>query len=196
MEELIMVNAIIMASGFSNRMGKNKLLLPYEGKSIIEHIMDKVTKCNFNNIILVTNNNEIIDLAKKRGIDFVLNSHPEKGQSESIKLGIINSPEAAGYAFFTGDQPLMDIETIMFLMNRFNETKDSIIVPQYMEKKGTPVIFPKKLINELLELEGDVGGRKIINKHLEEVKYIEIKREYMLWDIDTEDDYNKLICKG
>jgi molybdenum cofactor cytidylyltransferase len=196
MEELIMVNAIIMASGFSNRMGKNKLLLPYEGKSIIEHIMDKVTKCNFNNIILVTNNNEIIDLAKKRGIDFVLNSHPEKGQSESIKLGIINSPEAAGYAFFTGDQPLMDIETIMFLMNRFNETKDSIIVPQYMKKKGTPVIFPKKLINELLALEGDVGGRKIINKHLEEVKYIEIKREYMLWDIDTEDDYNKLICKG
>lgn len=191
-----MINAIIMASGFSNRMGRNKLLLTYEGKAIIQHIMDKVTKCNFNNVIVVTNNNEIIDLAKKIGIDFVFNSHPEKGQSESIKLGIINSPEAEAYAFFTGDQPLMDIETIMFLMNRFNETKDLIIVPKYMEKKGTPVIFPKKFINELLELEGDVGGRKIINKHLEEVKYIEIKREYMLLDIDTEDDYNKLICKG
>ncbi len=48
-----MVNAIIMASGYSTRMGKNKLMLPLKEKPIIEHVIDAITKCKFNEIILV-----------------------------------------------------------------------------------------------------------------------------------------------
>ena len=188
-----MLNAIIMASGFSNRMGTNKLLLPYKGKAMIEHILDKVKACDFYSTILVAQDHEIIDIGKKRGMKVTHNKKAEKGQSESIKLGIVNSPDAMGYAFFTADQPLIDIETIKLLMDSFYKEKDSIILPIFKGKRGTPVIFPKRFKDDLLALEGDTGGRNIINENMDAVKFIEVKKECVLWDIDTQEEYRNLI---
>lgn len=188
-----MLNAIIMASGFSNRMGTNKLLLTYKNKTLIENILDKVIDCGFNDIILVAQDKEILDMGNSRGIKWVYNEKAKLGQSESIKLGVVNSKEAEGYAFFTGDQPLMDVRTIKSLMDCFYEAKDSIIVPIYNDKRGTPVIFPNRFKTELLALKGDTGGKQIIAKHIDEAKFIKVKSEQLLFDIDTQEDYEKLL---
>ena len=188
-----MLNAIIMASGFSNRMGSNKLLLTYKNKTLIEHILDKVIDCGFQDIILVARNKEILNMGNIRGIKGIYNEKAEAGQSESIKLGIINSKDADGYAFFTGDQPLMDIATIKCLMNCFYEKTDSIIVPIFKEQRGTPVIFPKRFKEELLNLKGDTGGRQIIGKYMDSATFEEVSEEFLLYDVDTEEDYKKLI---
>lgn len=188
-----MLNAIIMASGFSSRMGRNKLLLTYKGKRLIEHTLDKILDSGFQNIVLVAQDLEVIELGRARGVNVVLNQNALKGQSESIRLGIVNSPEAEGYAFFTGDQPLMDNDTIKFLMKHFYEGEKLIIVPVFNGKRGTPVIFPGKFKGELLALEGDTGGREVIRRHTDAVKFVEIKGETQLFDIDTEEDYRKLL---
>lgn len=190
-----MINAVIMASGFSKRMGENKLLLTYENKTLIENILDKVLECGFYDIVLVAQDKRILNIGDSRGIKVVNNEIAELGQSQSIRLGIKNSMEADGYAFFTGDQPLMNIETIKYLMKCFYKTKNSIIVPTFSEKRGTPVIFPSKFKNELLSLEGDTGGKQIIWAHMDSVKFIEVKSELLLFDIDTEEDYKKLLNK-
>lgn len=188
-----MLNAIIMASGFSNRMGSNKLMLKYKDKTLIEHILDKVIVCGFQDIVLVARNKEILKMGNIRGIKGVYNENAEAGQSESIKLGLINSREADGYAFFTGDQPLIDVETIKYIMNRFYEKADSIIVPVFKEQRGTPVIFHKRFKAELLDLKGDTGGRQIIGKHMDSVTFAEVREEFLLFDVDTEEDYEKLL---
>ncbi len=188
-----MINAIIMASGFSTRMGQNKLLMPYKNKYIIEHTLDKVKTCSFHEYILVTNNEEMIKLGQDKGFKVIFNHHPEKGQSESIKLGIKYSKEPLGYAFFTGDQPLMDVNTIKYLVDCFYTYPEFIIGPTYKGKRGNPVIFPEKYKKELLTLQGDVGGRRIIKSNQKRVKWIEIDQELFLWDIDTIEDYNRLI---
>lgn len=188
-----MINAIVMASGYSKRMGVNKLLLTYKGKTLIESILDKIKECGFYDIILVAQDKKVLEIGREKGIKGIYNERAELGQSQSIKLGIKNSKEAGGYAFFTGDQPLMDIDTIKYLMQCFYKTKDSIIVPAFNTKRGTPVIFPGKFKSELLSLEGDTGGKQVISKHLDLVKYIEVNSEYFLFDVDTEEDYKKLL---
>jgi molybdenum cofactor cytidylyltransferase len=188
-----MINAIIMASGNGNRMGTNKLLLKYQGKALIQHIIDKVVKCDFYSTILVSQYEQVLSLARESGMEVVHNYNPERGQSESIKLGILNSPKADGYMFFTGDQPLMDVKTIKLLMDSFKESVDLIIVPKCGEKRGNPVIFPRKFMDELLNLQGDNGGRSIIDKHLKELKFLEITNECLLSDIDTEEQYKELL---
>lgn len=188
-----MINAIIMASGFSSRMGQNKLLLQFNSKPLIEHILDKLLLCGFCCNILVAQNKRILEIGEKKGMKTVYNSKAYEGQSQSIKLGILNSPEALGYAFFTADQPLINTETIKFLMKKFYKYKDSIIVPCFKGRRGSPVIFPRAFIDELLALKGDIGGKAVINKHLESVKFIEVTKDYFLWDIDTEDDYRRLL---
>ena len=37
-----LISAIIMASGFSRRMGKNKLLMKYNDKFLIEYTLDTI----------------------------------------------------------------------------------------------------------------------------------------------------------
>lgn len=188
-----MVNAIIMACGESKRMGENKLLLEYKGKKIIEHVIEKVSSCDFNSILVVCNNEEIIKICKDRNISTTYNDKYKQGQSESIKIGINNSSKCDGYAFFTADQPLINVETINLLLSDFNNNKDSIIVPNYNGKRGTPVIFSSKFKKNLLELEGDVGGRFIIKENPSYTRFINVENEFILWDIDTKEDYKKLI---
>lgn len=190
-----MVNAIVMASGFSNRMGTNKLLLPYKGKYLIEHILDNVIVCPFNHTMLVAKDEEILKLGEARGICVIHNNQAERGQSESIKLGISHCSKVDGYAFFSGDQPLMDVDTIKSLLTCFNQNKGMIIVPTYQNIRGTPVIFPEKYKTALLSLKGDAGGKMIISQNLDGVRFIEVSKASMLWDIDTEEDYQKLILE-
>lgn len=190
-----MISALIMASGLSQRMGQNKLLLPFKGKALIEHTIDVVLSCSFYYPLLIVSNDKIKEIGEKKGINVIFNNQAHKGQSEAIKLGLINAPISCGYAFFTGDQPLMDKKTITLLIDEFSHNQNKIIIPCFKGTKGSPVIFPNSLKEELLLLEGDNGGKKVIYRHMDMVKHVEIDRLSFLFDIDTEADYQKLIQK-
>jgi molybdenum cofactor cytidylyltransferase len=188
-----MINAIIMASGYGRRIGTNKLLLSFRDKLLVEHIIEKVMDCDFYNRVIISKDERILNLAITKRIKAVQNDTAYKGQSESIKLGITNTLKAKGYMFFTADQPLIHVETIRLLMDTFNKNSNCIILPRFECKRGNPVIFPEKFVNELMLIEGDKGGKSVINKHIEEVIFVEIKNEYELMDIDTYDDYEKIL---
>lgn len=187
------ITAIIMASGYSKRMGKDKLFLSYKNKTFIEHIIDKVKNCNFYSSIIVAKDDKVINLAEHMGIKAVKNEQAYKGQSEAIKLGIMNSPDSDGYMFFTADQPLLDINTIQFLMNSFNKNSNCIIIPSYKGRRGSPVIFSSRFLKELKELQGDVGGKKVIDKNKNSLVFVNVKKEEVLMDIDNIEDYGKLM---
>lgn len=188
-----MVSGVIMASGLSKRMGKCKLLMPYKDRAIIQWVMDALEKSFLNPKLVITGNEEIKALALERNFTVVINELAELGQSESIKLGVLNSKEADGYAFITGDQPLISSEFLNSLVFEFEKTKDKIIVPMYKGTRGNPVIFPKRYREELLKLQGDVGGRVLLNKYKEYIEFIEVQDEKLLKDIDTKEDYERLI---
>lgn len=185
-----MITAIIMASGLSKRMGENKLLLKYKDKTIIEYVLDEVSKVDFKEVIVVSSYNEIKEISKKYNYKYIENKKNYIGQSESIKLGINNSKESLGYMFFVGDQPLIDSNYINKMIEVFNENKDFIIIPKYKDRKGNPVIFPKSKREELLSLKEDEKGKKVITNSCN-IKYVDVS-EYMLFDIDTKKDYIQL----
>ncbi|SCI13288.1 MULTISPECIES: molybdenum cofactor cytidylyltransferase [unclassified Romboutsia] len=185
-----MVNAIVMASGLSKRMGENKLLLKYKDIPLVEHILREIKKCDFNEVILVSQYEEILQLGKRYNFKIVKNENSHVGQSESIKLGINNSSDCDGYMFFVGDQPKLKSEHINTIMNTFKHNKDYIIIPKSNNKCGNPVIFPYKIKEELLLLKHDEKGKKVINNN-SSILYVNIDED-ILFDIDTKSDYDKL----
>lgn len=188
-----MLGAIIMASGFGSRMGQDKLLLQYRGKAFIEHIIEKVQACPFESIVLVVNSERFQSISKDYKIQIVLNANAHLGQSESIKAGLLHSPDCEGYMFFPADQPLLDVETILKLMAQFDLYRDKIIIPRYEGQPGSPVIFPAKYKSALLALKGDVGGREIVREHPEAVIYVDLENGYVLSDIDTWEEYQAIL---
>lgn len=186
-----LISAIIMASGFSRRMGENKLLMKYNDKFLIEYTLDIISKFDFEEKIIVTQYEKIKEIGKNLNFKVVINKYPNKGISESIKLGIKNCGESEGYMFFVSDQPLLDKNDIEKLIKAFKEDTSFIIIPKYNNNLGNPVIYPKKYKKDILNLQGDKGGKSII-KSCDKIKYVNVC-ENTLFDIDNIDDFNNLL---
>ena len=188
-----MVTAIILASGYSRRMGRNKLLLQYKGKMLIEHTIEVIKQCCFLEVAIVAREEEIIKIGKRNGLKVIKNKNAVKGISESVKLGVTHTTETDGYMFFTADQPFLDKDTINELIYEFKEASNYIIIPRCDGRRGNPVIFPYTFKEDFLKLEGDVGGKIIINKNLDKVKFVEIHDSTKLFDIDTNENYEYIL---
>ena len=198
------VSAIIMASGFSRRLGQDKLLLEYNGKTLIENMMEKIDKIYFYKkkiVIPITKKTLIENMMKNdryKTIEVVINESPEKGQSNSIKSGITKTinenkvllREVEGYMFFPSDQPFLKIETILLIMKQFL-MNNKITLPQVGIEEFSPVIFPQKYREQLLEIVGDKGGKSIIKKDdfIDKIKF-KTREEFV--DIDTEKELKYL----
>lgn len=189
-----MITAIIMASGYSKRMGtKDKLNLKYNGKTLIEMTIDTILNCDFKEIILVAREENILELGKQKRIKVIKNENADKGISESIKLGVSNAVTSKGYMFIAADQPFLDVDIVNQLISKFNKYPDSIIIPIFEKRRGNPVIFPYELKEEFLNLNGDIGGKMIIEKHKDKLKFIEVDKGIKLFDIDTKEEYDYIL---
>ncbi|MBS5967418.1 MAG: NTP transferase domain-containing protein [Finegoldia magna] len=185
------IGAVIMASGLSKRMKTDKLTLKYNDKFVFEYIIDLVAKSNFYDRIVITNNSTIIEYCNKIGIKTINNPNNETGQSESIKLGVNYFKEMDGICFLVSDQPLLTEISIGKLINSFE--KDKICQLKFKDKVGNPVIFSNKFFNQLLSLKYDEKGSIVKNKNLNDVKYVDADFERELMDIDTNDDYERIL---
>jgi molybdenum cofactor cytidylyltransferase len=189
------VSAIVMASGMSKRMNRDKLLMKMNDMQIFEYILDTIIKCNFYDKTVVAKDEEILKKSKSLGFNAVKNTEYEKGQSRSIVLGMENSKKAHGYMFFVADQPFVSVETVNIMLDSFEKNPGSIIVPRCKDKNRNPVIFPLVLREEILMLCGDNGGKAVIIKNKDKIVFVDIDREEEFMDIDTMEDYENVSKK-
>ncbi len=61
-----------------------------------------------------------------------------------------------------------------------------------MGKRKSPVIFGKVYREELLKLDGDRGGKEIIDRNLNSVRYLDFSDGNDFVDIDTREEYEKI----
>jgi molybdenum cofactor cytidylyltransferase len=185
-----MISGIVLASGFSRRFGKDKLLQKINSETIIEKTIKNCIESNLNEIIVVFRNKEVHDLLENFELKLVSNHNAGKGMSESIKIGISNiCKEAEGVMIIMGDQPLFLSEDINKLIEVFIK-ENKIVVASIEGKRRNPVIFPKKYFQKLLLVEGDKGGRNIVEKNENPKILVEYSKEKLM-DIDFPSDLDK-----
>jgi molybdenum cofactor cytidylyltransferase len=124
-------------------------------------------------------------------VKVVINPYSNKGMSTSIRRGIqAIRPGCRGILIGLGDQPFLKTRTINVLIHAFDQGKGRIIIPSFRGRRGHPVIFHRKYKRELLNLEGDVGGRSVIERHPEDVRVVPVRSIGVVRDVDTWQDYN------
>jgi len=189
------VSGVIMASGFSRRCPHNKLLLDYQGKSLLEWVIQAAQASDLQEVILVYQHPEIEKLATSYGLTMVSNPHAAIGQSEAVKLGTkAASAYAQGIMFLPGDQPLINKEIINRLLEQFITGNCQVVQPFYANNPGSPVVMSTCLRQSLLQLTGDEGGRTIIRQlPPAEVKGLDIENVVRGFDVDTAEDYLQLL---
>ena len=189
------VVAIVMASGFSRRMGTNKLLLPLDGSTVIERVLRVIGSVGYSGVIVVSQYAEILALAERLGFFAVLNAQAARGKSSSIRLGLGAAaeltaagrlPESAAATFFTGDQ--------IFLSRDFLTPRtEALVFPAYGGKAGSPGIFPADCFDELLALEGEAGGMAVAKRHADRLRLVPAESDIEGFDFDTREEWRQAL---
>lgn len=207
------INIILLAAGNSRRFGSNKLLTKFRGKPLYRYTFDIIKKLTEwlektkvdSNVIIVSQYEEILTEAETSGYMTIKNSKPEEGISYSIKLALSTCSEPGDredkkikiyndlkYMFFVCDQPLLCSESVMNLISAYMKSDKVMGCLVYKNRLGNPCIFDSKCVTDLLELEGDAGGKKIILLNPDSTLMVESYEEKELVDIDNIADFNEL----
>jgi len=183
-------------------MGSIKQLLPFRGKTILDHVIDNAHKSALHEIILVLGyssdkvKQEIDCSGDSSNIQIVINNDFLKGQSDSLKKGLERvSCNCDGAMFLLGDQPLVTDTIINKLIYAFESSDLPIIIPYCNGKRGNPVIIAKPLFSRLESLTGDTGPRVLFKEFEHEILKVSVSEKAILEDIDTKYDYEKLVLK-
>lgn len=189
--------AIILAAGFSTRMGKPKMLLPFQGESLLRRTIGQALKSRIDGLIVVVNplTKNIVMEANVEGVDqVVLNDRAFEGMSSSLKAGLqAVYDKAKSVVFLLSDQPLMSVREINTVVEaHLCQPSYSIVQATYQGCKGHPVLFKKEMFPHLLNISGDEGGKSVIAQFRQSVYYAEMNKE-PIPDVDTPSDYLRLI---
>ncbi len=182
-------------------MGRNKLILPWGKTTVFERCLRVLLGSELEEVIVVLGTrSEALDVAIKRypplfreKMKVVSNPHSQDGMSTSIRRGLqaVNS-KSKGILIALGDQPFLKIGTVNALIHAFVPGKGKIVLPFYGKRGGNPVLFDQYYVDELLNLEGDLGGRSIVDSHPDKVIRVRTRSEGVVKDIDTWEEYEKL----
>jgi molybdenum cofactor cytidylyltransferase len=186
------VAAIILAAGRSTRMGgPNKLLAELNGKKLVRIVAEQALASKASPVIVVTGHqaDEVEAALKGLNVKFVRNPDFATGLASSVKAGVNAVPETAdGAVVCLGDMPLIDAKLIDRLVDAFAPDRGSLIaVPVAGGRRGNPVLWSRRFFSELMALDGDVGARHLIARHMEAVTEVEVEGKSAFLDIDTPD---------
>jgi len=186
--------AVLLAAGPSSRLGQPKQLLSIEGESLVRRSSQLILAMNnIAGLTLVSGfesdrvEYEVEDLP----VDIAYNRSWEQGMGASIACGVRKLPDGPdGVLLMVCDQWRLEKDDLSRLIAAWSTDISSIHVACWHEEKafvsGPPVIFPRKIIPELISVDPGRGARQVIDRHMENVEFV--KLENARFDLDNPED--------
>lgn len=191
-----MTHCIFLAAGASRRFGADKLLTDYNGKPLFLHGLQTLASVcaahGDTDLTVVTNTPAIACAARALGAAAVPSPQSLLGQSYSIRAGLDALgplPPQDFLLFAVADQPHLRAETVV----RFLELATPgtwAATASCGDRVGNPGLFCAALVPELYALQGDRGGRAVLNLYPQRLLRVECLPEE-LRDMDRPADMEK-----
>ena len=187
---------IVLAAGKSTRMKKQKLLLPFNGKTIIETVILNIIPVLKNNIVVVlgSHHSEIKKQIGKLPVKTCMNENYAQGMLSSVICGFRALPDEADAALvFLGDQPQIPSQVTQLVLKTWQNSGRGIIIPVMNGRRGHPVLIETKYKTEIEQLDPGKGLRQLMEKFSHDVEEAECNLPEILRDIDTPEEYSREI---
>ena len=191
-----MIAAVILSAGESSRMGRPKALLPIDGRTFIEKIVEALRQAGLENIVVILGHNAEAMRQKIAHLPVTILVNPgyKNGQLSSLQVAVrhlASDENCRGMLVHLVDHPYIDAALVNLLIERFEDSGKLIAVPRFRGKRGHPVIFARSLFDELLNAPEDQGAKAVVNAHRNETLEIETEDEGITLDIDTPELYRQ-----
>ncbi|HJN18835.1 MAG TPA: nucleotidyltransferase family protein [Armatimonadota bacterium] len=186
-----MTSAIVLAAGASRRMGRQKLLLPYGGTSVIGHIVDQVLASAVGHVCVVVGGDAegIAAALHGRDVEITPNPNVDSQMLDSVRCGLrALPPDCRSVMVVLGDQPGITPGIIDAVL----AVNAPIVVPVYAGKRGHPLLLSTEYVDEILTGHDEVGLRGLLQAHADEVMELNVDDAGVLEDMDTPEDYQRI----
>jgi molybdenum cofactor cytidylyltransferase len=184
---------IILGAGGSERLGRAKQLLSWQGVPFIRKVVLNGLEAGLSPLIVVTgadhDQNEAVlaDLP----VNFINNPQWQSGQASSMQAGIAELPKNCdSVMFLLSDQPQVTPHLIRQLLERYAQNRQPITAPMINGQRGNPVLFSKQTFQALMEVVGDQGGRAVFKKF--NIDWLDWVDERFTLDVDRPGDELRL----
>jgi molybdenum cofactor cytidylyltransferase len=184
--------AIVLAAGKSSRMKTQKLLLPFQGKTMIEKVIGNVTNSAVDRTLVVVgcNKDEILAVIDYLPVSHCYNENYKQGMLSSVKAGFRSLPETFEAALvFPGDQPMITPEAVNIVIRAYRQSNKGIVIPVFQKRRGHPLLINSKYREEIEKLEDQEGLSGLACKFPEDVLEVDVNLPGILKDIDTPGEY-------
>lgn len=131
------IRAVVLAAGSSRRTAPvQKLLAPFRGRTLVDYALAAALPWN----PVVIAGAEVAERVRTANLcSIVLNEHPERGMSYSLKLADAAIPPEASLLVFLADKPSVAQQTV----ERVCATRAQVAFPVHADHgaPGHPVLF-------------------------------------------------------
>jgi len=212
-----MICAVILAAGESRRMGVQKLLLPFDGRTVIGCIVGEILRSPVARTFVVVGADSARVAAavedarfsrkgararsdrepggsprrsRRSSLSFVTNPDPAGDMLSSVRCGLRALPPGCQAVLIAlGDQPSITAELVVRMVHASRDPGRGIIVPVYRGKRGHPLLFSTRYSREVLTRYDDLGLRGLLRAHPEDVFELAADSASVLSDMDYPQDY-------
>ena len=207
--------ALVLASGGGTRLGGGKLLLPWKGRPLLVHSVEKALRMPDLLSVTVVLGHQPEKLQSCLETAFPAASFPplrivhnprwEEGLSASLQCGVsslVNASEAmrlANVLVLLGDMPLVREDTLALLCKTHikacaGNPEHAATVPVHQGKRGNPVVLSRLIFPLLFSLSGDTGARSLLTAFGENALFLPVNDRGVLLDVDSPADYASLLA--
>ena len=193
------VSAIVLAAGGSTRMGRPKAALRIANQSFVARCIRLATPCR--RCFVVQGAAELSSLVNPSEATLVHNDGWADGPLTSLQLGLRHAatevPDLSGVLVLTVDRPHIHPSTVAALLKAHVHHPHRFVAPQYGERRGHPVIWPRAAFDALLALGPSQTPRQLLTgPHAMPRSTVVVDDPAVLDNIDTPDDLAALQQRG
>ncbi len=193
---MMMIGAVVLASGKSERTGKNTLLLRLNGKTLLDNIFDALEAADINDQVIVVGHEPepVIEAIKPRlgVVKLALDLGHERGMTSSFQTGLVVISNVDAAFLVLGDQPILDPDFLKTMVKELENNGDaSIVSPIHNGKKGHPLLFSRRIFGEILNFKSTQTIRDVLHANADKLLTVEAPA-WTVMDIETPEDYARL----
>jgi molybdenum cofactor cytidylyltransferase len=176
--------AVVLAAGESRRMGgAQKLLMPYRGRTMLEHVVEAAREWQ---PVIVAG----VDVARsmQRGDEtLIVNDAPARGMVHSLALADARVPRDEAIIVLLGDKPLVTPALIRLILAQIGDADVAYPVHPKTSQPGHPVVFSARARQKIAGLpDGDTLHALRDDPALERVRVF-TEDSGAFFDVDTPD---------
>ena len=189
------VTAIVLAAGFSERMGDFKPLMRLGGMTVLERVVRLFQSVGVGRIHVVTGHRaaELTPLIDRWGGRSVVNARYADGMYASVAAGVSSLEDsAASFFVLPADIPLVRQATLRSLMEAFPDGRAAICHPTFQGRRGHPPLIGRHFSAAIIDGRGHGGLKALLERYESEALDVPVVDEFILRDLDAPEDYQRL----